>query len=486
MQSRLTRLSSWWNSRCGGAEVLRVAMPMIVSVGSLAVMQFADRVFLTWYDPISVGAAFGSGQFLWMLASFPFSVAAYAVAFVSQYNGAKAYQRIGQLVWQGIFIGAIVTPLFFLAYPYVSSIFNFFGHSPEVVELENTYFFWSLWGIGFVVASQGAEAFFVGRKKMKTVMTVSLVAVTFNILLNYIMIFGVGGFPRMGVAGAALATSICQILRFLILLVLMFIDDFCSGYRYGIVRGCRIVPREFLALLKYGGMGGTQYFLEMVTFTFFVFLLGKLGDVSSTSSAIALNLNAMTFLPIVGIGTAVMTLVGNALGEGSPQLARRSVFSATWLASVFTGFFLLIFLLVPGVFLSVYEMGNPEKFAPYYEMTRNLLRFVAVYLFFDTINIIFCSAIRGAGDTKFVMIVTFALVPFLAIFPWLGVGVFHFGVYWCWTVMTVYISLLGIVFFARFMRGAWMEMGLVEPKKGDGSPLGKRAAFQQQNDGEVS
>ena len=471
MHEQLFRLSSWWKSRSGGAEVILTALPMIISVGSLAVMQFADRVFLTWYDPVSVGAAFGSGQFLWMLASFPFSVSAYAVAFVSQYNGAKAYARIGQIVWQGIFIGAAVTPFFFLIYPFVLPVFNLFGHSPEVVEIECLYFFWSLWGIGFVIASQGAEAFFVGRKKMKTVMTVSLIAVSMNILLNYVMIFGVLGFPRMGVTGAALATSICQIFRFLVLLVLMIADDIRSGHIYAVGRGCRIVPRELFALLKYGGMGGTQYFLEMVSFTFFVFLLGKLGEVSSTSSAVALNLNAMTFLPIVGIGTAVMTLVGNAFGEGNPALARRSTFSAAGLAGIFTGFFLLIFLLVPGLFLSIYAMGDPELFAPYYEMTKNLLCFVAVYLFFDTINIIFCSAIRGAGDTKFVMVTTIALVPFLAILPWLGVVLFGLGVYWCWTVMTVYISLLGVIFLIRFMRGAWMKMGLVEPEKCTGTVL---------------
>ena len=465
MNERQRFLSRWWRSPSGGYEVLRLALPMIISVGSLAVMQFVDRVFLTWYDPVTVGAAFSGGQFIWTLASFPFSVVAYSVAFVSQYNGAGEFRRIGEVVWQGVFIAVVFTPFFFLIYPWSDSIFTLFDHAPEIVALEKSYFFWSLWGIGPVIATQGFEAFFVGRKKTKVVMNVSLIALFLNIGLDYLMIFGVGGFPRLGIIGAALSTSICQIIRLMILFGLTLYDDVRAGSFFAVRKGCRIVPSELFALLKYGSMGGMEYSLEMVSFTFFVFLLGKLGEVGSTSSAIAINLNAITFLPVVGIGTAVMTMVGNAIGKGRPHFARRCTFSAAALAAFFTGFFFLLFLLIPDVFLSVYALGNPDGFAPYYDVTRILLRFVAVYLFFDTINIVFCSALRGAGDVKFVMFTTISLAPFLAVFSWLGVGLFHFGIYWCWTILTVYISLMGLAFFCRFMRGTWMEMRLVDVAK---------------------
>ncbi|MCR5360360.1 MAG: MATE family efflux transporter [Thermoguttaceae bacterium] len=465
MNERQSFLSRWWMSPSGGYEVLRLALPMIISVGSLAVMQFIDRVFLTWYDPVTVGAAFSGGQFIWTLASFPFSIVAYSVAFVSQYNGAGEFRRIGEVVWQGVFIAVVFTPFFFLIYPWSDSIFTLFDHAPEIVALEKSYFFWSLWGIGPVIATQGFEAFFVGRKKTKVVMNVSLIALFLNIGLDYLVIFGVGGFPRLGIVGAALATSICQIIRLMILFGLTLYDDVRAGSLFAVRKGCRIVPSELFALLKYGSMGGMEYSLEMVSFTFFVFLLGKLGEVGSTSSAIAINLNAITFLPVVGIGTAVMTMVGNAIGKGRPHFARRCTFSAAALAAFFTGFFFLLFLLIPDVFLSVYALGNPDGFAPYYDVTRILLRFVAVYLFFDTINIVFCSALRGAGDVKFVMFTTISLAPFLAVFSWLGVGLFHFGIYWCWTILSVYISLMGLAFFCRFMRGTWMEMRLVDVAK---------------------
>ena len=155
-------------------------------------------------------------------------------------------------------------------------------------------------------------------------------------------------------------------------------------------------------------------------------------------------------------------MVGNAIGEGNPKLAKRSVFSAAAIGMVFTGFFMLLFLLVPGILLSVFASKDPASFAPYYKMTENLLRFVAVYLFFDTINIIFCSTLKGAGDTRFVMRVTLNSVPCLVFFSWLGIDRFHLGVYWCWTVLTLYICVMGVIFFIRFMRGKWMSMNLIK------------------------
>ena len=139
-------------------------------------------------------------------------------------------------------------------------------------------------------------------------------------------------------------------------------------------------------------------------------------------------------------------------------MARRSTYSAgAW------GYSLPVFVLLSfGTrdFLSVYASGNPEEFAPIIPDEKSFA-FVAIY-FFDTINIIFCSAIRG-GDTKFVMITTLVFVPFLTVFLWLGVS-FHFGVYWCWTVLTGFISLMGTIFFLRFIGGTWMGMRLIDSK----------------------
>lgn len=456
---------SWWSSAGGGREVVWLALPMIISSGSMAFMQFADRVFLTWYDPQAMGAAFSAGQFFWLLVSFPFSVTAYAGAFVSQYNGAKRYDKIGAIVWQGLFFGLALTPLLFAMSPLFERLFLAFNHQPETVAMERTYLWHLFWGFGAVIGNESLSAFFSGRKRMLTVMIVNIMAVMTNILLDYLMIFGVGPFEELGLAGAAIATSISQWLRLAIFLVLMFGTDFARRGRYGVLRGCRPAPKLFGRLFYYGGMGGLQLLLEAGSLAVFVLLLGMISETATASTAIAFNLNGLSFLPVHGTGVAVITLVGNYLGEERPFLARRATLSALAFGTFFTGIFMLLYLCFPNQLLSVYAWNDPEAFKPLRKMTTVLLRFVAVYLFFDTLNIIFCSAIKGAGDTRFVMILSLVTALLLVLPAWLGVRYGGLGVYWCWSVMTGSIFFSGVLYAIRFFDGKWMKMRLFEPKK---------------------
>ena len=447
-----------WSSPGGMAEVLRLALPMIISSGSLAIMQFADRVFLTWFDPEAMGASFAAGQFFWLLAAFPFSIATYTNAFVSQYNGAKEYRRIGPMVWQGVWIGILIAPTVYLLTPFYDPLFRFFGHSPEMAAMESEYLFWLLAGFAPMIANEALSAFFSGRKKMKAVMAVNLFAVVLNIFLDYGMIFGAWGFPRLGLSGAAIATTLSQWVRLAVFLMLTIAAARRAKGKYE-MRRFGLFPKELARLLKFGGMGGVQFVGEMTVYALFILLLGMTGDRSVTASAIAFNLNALTFLPVVGTGVAVTTLVGNYLGAERPHLARRSAITALLLGGTFTGIFMILYLGFPRLLLGAY-LGGGESFTPYYHLTVTLLRFVAVYLFFDTLNIIFCSALKGAGDTRFVMLTTLALLPWLLILPWAGIHFYGLGVYWCWTVLTAVICVMGLIFAGRFFAGRWLTMRL--------------------------
>lgn len=456
----LKTFRSWWRGPAGGLEVMRLALPMIISSGSFAFMLFADRVFLTWFDPTAMAASFSAGQFFWALVAFPFSVTAYANAFVSQYNGAKQYGRIGRIVWQGVFFGAATFPLYWVFAGYFEPLFLYFGHSDAMASWEATYLYWIFVGYVPMIGNEALSAFFSGRKKMKIVMAVNIAALLFNIALDYGLIFGAWGLPAWGLAGAAIATTAAQWFRFFLYLALAVAADVRAGGRFGVLSGCRFIPAEAAALLKFGTMSGVQFFFETAIWLIFILLLGMTGETALTASAIALNLNALSFLPILGIGVAVTSLVGNYIGAEKPEMARRATLSALKIGVVFTGFFMIFYLFFPDLLLAAYSYDDPEKFAVYGDLTRSLLKFVAVYLFFDTVNVIFCSAIKGAGDMWFVMGVSFAALPFLTLLPWVGIAYFGLGVYWCWIALTLCICLVGLIYGWRFYHGKWMKMRL--------------------------
>ena len=125
----------------------------------------------------------------------------------------------------------------------------------------------------------------------------------------------------------------------------------------------------------------------------------------------------------------------------------------------------LFYVTVPDWFLMGHAAGMaPEDFAPLRELVVILLRFVAAYCLLDALNVVFASAIRGAGDTRFVFWTALgtSLVPLSL--AWLGIHHFGRGLYWCWTLLTLWVCSAGLIYFARFLQGKWRTMRVIEPE----------------------
>jgi MATE family multidrug resistance protein len=110
--------------------------------------------------------------------------------------------------------------------------------------------------------------------------------------------------------------------------------------------------------------------------------------------------------------------------------------------------------------------ADPQEFPEIYGYSIILLRFVAVYSVFDTMNIVFCAAIKGAGDTRYVMLITVILSVLVFILPvYLAVVVFEFGLMVAWIFATAYIISLGFIFYLRFLGGKWKAMRVIERRE---------------------
>jgi len=169
-------------------------------------------------------------------------------------------------------------------------------------------------------------------------------------------------------------------------------------------------------------------------------------------------------MPMVGCGIAISVLVGQYLGANKPELAQTAAYSGFHMT---LGYMIAIgaaYVLVPDIFIAPFaHHSDPGSFPEIYRYSVVLLRFVAVYSIFDAMNIIFCSAIKGAGDTRYVMIVTVILSVFVLIIPvYIAVDILKVGLMICWVLATAYATLLGIVFFQRFVGGKWKTMRVIE------------------------
>jgi len=291
-------------------------------------------------------------------------------------------------------------------------------------------------------------------------MLVDMGSVLVNIILDYLWIFGHAGFPAAGIAGGAWATTVAIVAKVVVYVALLARSE--NRRTYGAFDGAFNWPL-CRRLLQFGGPAGLQMLLEVAGFTVFVFLVGSLGIQELAATNLAFNVSSLAFMPVWGLACAVSILVGQQLGRNDPRLAARGTWTSLWLATVYMAGVSALYVLVPDLFLFGFfsdETGGRND--EIRSIAVVLLRYVAAYNLFDALNMVFVSAIKGAGDTRFVFVTSLFMAILLAIGTWVALEYFHAGLHGCWTLVTLWIWLLGVVYCLRFLQGRWRSMRVID------------------------
>ena len=464
MELETVESGTWWSRPFGGRDVWRVALPLIISMGSFSLMNFVDRAFLARFDPDAMAAALPSGVFYFTMLCLPLGIIGYANTFVAQYYGAKRPEKVGVAVGQAFKIGLLLGPFYLLFIPAAPYIFDFFQHDPRLAQFETTYLQWLCVGAGGILICESFSAYFTGRGRSRPVMVITVTAVCVNICLDWVMIFGHFGFPEMGVGGAALATALSQWLRAFLFIIWMRLET-TTWHRYKLWHGFWTFDRAlFRRLLRYGGPNGLQLFVEVGGFTLFTLLVGQLGRVEMTATTLAFTINNMAFLPLLGISIAVSSLVGQGIGRDRPDLAARATWTASIMAFAYMGLMTVLYLSIPKILFMAHAPKDSEELALVIPTAIVLMRFVAAYSLLDAANMVFAAALKGAGDTRFVLGVTAIMSTCLPLGVWASINHFQWGLYGAWSFVTLWVCSLGIIYWLRFLQGRWRHMKVIEPE----------------------
>jgi len=443
-------------------ELWRVAVPLVLSSGSLTLMHTIDRVFLTWHSTDALAASMPAGILNWTVMSVLIGTVTYVNTFVAQYEGARQKSRVAASVWQGVYLSVAGGLCFLVFIPLSGPIFELIGHEESVRTLEARYFAILCAGTIPLVLSMALSCFYSGRGETHVVMWVNFLIAAVNISLDYVMIFGLGPIPEMGIVGAAWATNIAYVVGTLAFALLFTRER--ESREYGFWRSRGFDRAIFRRMMRYGLPAGYQFLADVAGFSLFIILVGMIGTKELAATSLAFNLNSLVFIPMFGVGTAVMTLVGQRIGEGRPQLAVRT----TWLAFASVGTYVLcfvaVYLFLPRVILSPYAaFSNDADFAAVNDLTIMLLRFVALYSFFDGMAIVFGSAVRGAGDTRFSLIFTLVCAWTIMVLPtFIGRVTGRGTLTSAWWACATYVCVVGVGYMLRFQAGRWKTMRVIE------------------------
>jgi MATE family multidrug resistance protein len=455
-------------------RVLRVSLPLVASMSSTMIMEFTDRIFLANYSLNAIAAALPAGIAAFLFISFFLGTAQYLNVFVAQYTGSGRLQRVGAALWQGIYFSVlsavVMFGLFFLAGP----LFKLGGHPPEVRVLEVTYFRILCLGSGVLIVATALSCFYSGRGKTRPVMIINMIGMLFNIPLDYALINGVWFFPEWGILGAGIATVMSWMLIAVVFAFMIFTAE--NNRIFDVWSHRAFEPNLFGRLMRYGIPSAIQFSMDIFAFAFFIFMVGRVGKLQLAATNIVLSINSLAFMPMMGFSLATSTLVGQALGRNRPDEAVAATRATIHVVLVYISILLVIFLLTPQPLLKLFRPIHmtPEAFVGIAEMGILLLRFVAAYLFFDALYMICIGVLKGAGDTRFIMWSIGTLSLAVMILPiYIGVEVFHAGIYFAWSCATCFVFLLFAVSFWRYRQGWWKKMRVVRtyPQSRESEPF---------------
>lgn len=451
-----------WSAPGGYRDVLRVGLPLVASMASATIMQFTDRVFLGNYSLESLAASLSGSIMNFLFMSFFTGIVSYANVFIAQYVGARRHDRVGPMVWQGVWLsllaGVVMAFLSFAARP----LFTIAGHSPDVRALEVAYFHILSVTSWLNILAVSLSCFFSGRGRTRTVMLVSFAGAALNIPLDYCLINGYGPFPELGIRGAGYATAAGWGLSALLYLLLVFTPK--NDKVYATLSGFRPDMKLLSRLMRFGLPSGMQIFLDMFGVTFFIMLVGRLGDDALATTNMVFSLDHFSFLPLYGLHVAAEVLVGQALGAGRVGDAKYAALSVVRVCFAWAVCVALVFTLFPEPLL---EMFRPDsytaaQYAVMRETGRKLLLFVALWALFESISVGFMGALKGAGDTRFVMLLMGACSFGTLVVPvYLVIEVFGAGLYAAWACVLANVILLALFSWLRFRSGRWRNIQVI-------------------------
>jgi MATE family multidrug resistance protein len=450
-------------------ELLMLAAPLVVSQSFMTVQVFVDALLLARHNLLEVTASFPAVMWYWLFFSLLQMTAGYTSTFVAQYTGAKRPSRVGPAVWQGIHFAIVAGILFMLLAPAAPFLVGLAKHSPQLQVLESAYLRCLTFAALPMLIMSAVNGFFSGRGQTWTVLGIEAFGTVINVLLSMVLIFGNLGFPEMGIEGAGWGTVIGSWGSALLAVALLLRPKYQA--EFATATGWRFEAALFRRLMRYGGPAGLQVFLDVLVFLLFTLAIGRLGEAALGATTLTVRLNMVAFLPMMGLGQAVSILVGQRLGADRPDLAERTTYiGLRWMF----GYMLVIaaiYLIFPHQLVAIFE-GDREvnDFAAVAQIVPNLLICVAIYSLADAVNVTFSFALRGAGDTWFVTVLTFCLAWPLMVIPTFVVVQLDASVYWAWGFATAHIVAMSVCFWYRFRMGKWKAMRVIEHAPEDALP----------------
>lgn len=445
------------------AKLIRLAIPTIVGATSLTVMQFIDGWLVSLLDRrgidggVNLAASFNGGLTAFVPLALCFGVAGLVNTFMAQSVGKRQVEVGVQYTWQAIWLSMFSIPVFVVLAFYIGDIFQLFGHTGELLRLETLFSRYMLATAPINFAGLAIGSFFLGLHRPGIQVIAGITGNVVNLVLDYALIFGNFGCPALHLLGAAIATLVASVVSLFILMAYFYRWQRQMDFRIKNVSRVRL--QALFKLLRVGVPAGAQLSGDIFCWTIFTLAwVDHFGPAAAEAQSAVMRYVTISFMPAVGLGNAVTALVANRIGAGDTASAIKTARWGICLAVIYMGGCGLIFWLARAALAGVFLSGSMAL-----HMAETILIFSAIFQVFDAMNVIFVSALRGAGDTVVPSLITLGAALTICV---AGGGVVtmlapQYGVSGPWTMATIYICFSGMANFIWWVSGRWKRIDLL-------------------------
>ena len=426
---------------------LLLAWPMMVGQIGQITVNFVDNVMVGKLGPTPLASVSLAVSIYISLFVLGMGISFALPPLIAAAHGENANRKISQFFKHSLLVNFAYALLSILVVQYVAlPLLPHLGQDPEVVRLSRPYLTISAWTMIPLMIFQTFRCYSDGMSKTKPAMIAILIGNVLNIALNYMLIFGNWGAPKMGVPGAALGTLIARVFMiFLIIILLIKWKDLWQPIKTA--NYLKFSKIKIASILKLGIPTGLQMFFEVSAFAGAAMIMGTLGAKPQAAHQIAINLASITFLICTGMGMAATIRVGNKLGQKDFQGIENAGISAI--------IQIVLFMILGAMFFIAFRNYLPLIYvedAEVIKIASTLLILAALFQVSDGIQVVASGALRGLQDVTIPFVITFISYWLIGLpISYLSAHYFKIGPSGVWLGLVIGLTFSALFLTVRFV-----------------------------------
>ncbi|CAL2083410.1 MATE family efflux transporter [Tenacibaculum sp. 190524A05c] len=432
----------------------KLAAPVMLGMLGHTFVSFVDNIMVGQLGTAELAAVSLGNSFMFIAMSLGIGFSTAITPLIAEADAAENFNKAKSTFKHGLFLCTTLGILMFLMVFFSKPLLYFMKQPVEVVELAIPYLDLVAFSLIPLIVFQAFKQFSDGMSMTRYPMYATIVANVANVLLNYLLIFGKFGFPKMGIIGAAYGTLLS---RFIMVIYLWWLLTQKERTKK-LVTNIKLFVLDSVMLKKIIGLGAPsamQMFFEVAIFTAAIWLSGLLGKNPQAANQIALNLSSMTFMVAMGLSVAAMVRVGNQKGLKNYIELRRIAFSIFLLGVLLAIGFAIIFFVfhksLPNIYVDLNDAKNYADNMEVIKIASTLLIAAAFFQISDSIQVMVLGALRGLQDVAIPTLITF-IAYWLIGFPvsyFLGKEE-AYGSFGIWLGLLAGLTSASILLFLRF------------------------------------